>query len=65
MEKLQKDPKIATLYSQSAGLTHFLIHYDHGRYRDALVAYLADRLFRPRHRANPAQAHRREFRGVG
>jgi hypothetical protein len=40
MEKLQKDPKIATLYSQSAGLTHFLIHYDHGRYRDALVSYL-------------------------
>jgi hypothetical protein len=40
MEQLQKDPKIATLYSQSAGLTHFLIHYDHGRYRDALVAYL-------------------------
>ena len=41
MEKLQKDPQIATLYSQSAGLTHFLIHYDHGRYRDALVAYLS------------------------
>jgi hypothetical protein len=40
MEKLQKDPKISTLYSQSAGLANFLIHYDHGRYRDALVAYL-------------------------
>ncbi|MGD0653232.1 MAG: DUF1570 domain-containing protein [Thermoguttaceae bacterium] len=40
MEKLQNDPKIATLYSQSAGLTNFLIHYDHGRYRDALVSYL-------------------------
>ena len=42
MEKIQKDPRIATLYSQSAGLTHFLIHYDHARYRDALVAYLTD-----------------------
>ena len=42
METLQKDPRIATLYSQSAGLTHFLIHYDHARYRDALVAYLSD-----------------------
>ena len=41
MEKIQKDPKIATLYSQSAGLTNFLVHYDRGRYRDALVAYLA------------------------
>jgi hypothetical protein len=41
MEKIQKDPRIATLYSQSAGLTHFLIHYDGGRYRDALVAYLS------------------------
>ena len=41
MEKLQKDPRIATLYSQSAGLTHFLIHYDGGRYRDALVSYLS------------------------
>jgi hypothetical protein len=42
MEKLQKDPRIATLYSQSAGLTHFLIHYDHAKYRDALVAYLSE-----------------------
>lgn len=39
-EKMQNDPKIATLYSQSAGLTHFLVHYDHGRYLDALVSYL-------------------------
>jgi hypothetical protein len=41
-EKLQKDPKIATIYSQSAGLAHFLIHYDNARYRDALVTYLSD-----------------------
>ena len=41
MEKLQKDPRIATLYSQAAGLTHFLVYYDGGRYRDALVSYLA------------------------
>jgi hypothetical protein len=25
-----------------AGQTHFLVHYDGGRYRDALVAYLAE-----------------------
>ena len=41
MDKLQSDPRIATLYSQAAGLTHFLVHCDEGRYRDALVAYLA------------------------
>lgn len=40
MGRLQQDPRIAKLYSQAAGLTHFLIHYDEGRYRDALVAYL-------------------------
>jgi hypothetical protein len=42
MERIQKDPRIGTLYSQAAGLTHFLIHYNHARYRDALVAYLTD-----------------------
>ena len=40
MEKLQNDQKIATLYSQSAGLTYFLLYYDHDRYRDDLVSYL-------------------------
>jgi hypothetical protein len=41
MEPLQHDSRIARLYSQSAGLTHFLMHYDDGRYRDALVAYMS------------------------
>ena len=41
MQDVQADKRIATLYSQAAGLTHFLIYYDGGRYRDALVAYLA------------------------
>ncbi len=39
-EKIQTSPVIGKLYSQAAGLTHFLIHYDGGRYRDALIAYL-------------------------
>lgn len=39
--RLQGDPRIATLYSQAAGLSHFLVHYDGGRYRDALVNYLS------------------------
>lgn len=40
MERLQNDPRIATLYSQAAGLTNFLVFHDKGRYRGALVAYL-------------------------
>jgi len=39
-DQIQKDHRIATLYSQAAGLTNFLIHCDGGRYRDQLVAYL-------------------------
>jgi hypothetical protein len=38
--QLQADARIATIYSQSAGLTHFLVHYEGGKYRDSLVAYL-------------------------
>jgi tetratricopeptide (TPR) repeat protein len=40
MEALQHDPRIAMLYSQSAGLAHFLMHAHDGRYRDALIEYL-------------------------
>ncbi len=40
LSKIQHDPRIATLYSQAAGQAHFLIHYDDGAYRDALVRYL-------------------------
>jgi hypothetical protein len=40
MASLQSDPRIATLYSQAAGQANFLVHYDGGRYRDALVSYL-------------------------
>jgi len=41
MERLQAHPQIATLYSQMAGQTHFLICHDQGKYRDALVSYLS------------------------
>jgi len=40
MHQVQADQRIAMLYSQAAGLTAFLVFYDQGRYRDALVAYL-------------------------
>jgi len=41
MDRLKRDPNIAMLYSQSSGLTYFLIHGNAGRYRAPLVAYLA------------------------
>lgn len=40
MEPLQHDPRIARLYTQSAGLTDFLMHDGAGRYRQPLVHYL-------------------------
>ena len=40
MDAIQKDPRIATLYSQAAGQANFLVYYGGGRYRDALVSYL-------------------------
>lgn len=41
MDEFQQDPRIAVLYSQAAGLTHFLIHHDGGRFRDAVALYLS------------------------
>ena len=50
MEQLQRDPRIAKLYSQSAGLTHFLMHGASGRYREPLVEYLVAIYTGPRSR---------------
>jgi hypothetical protein len=41
---IQTDKRIGLLYSQAAGMAHFLIHYGDGRYRDLLVRYL-DRVY--------------------
>ena len=41
VQDVQTHPQIAKLYSQIAGMTNFLMHYDDGRYRDALVVCLA------------------------
>ncbi len=40
LNELQRNPRIASIYSQSAGLATFLMHYDDGRYRGALGRYL-------------------------
>lgn len=42
----QNDTKIAMNYSQSSGLVHFFMHFDDGRYRDALIQHVA-LLYRP------------------
>ena len=40
--ELQEHPKIRPLYRQSAGLAHFLITGDQGRYRTAFIDYLRE-----------------------
>lgn len=40
MKQFQRHPEVVKLYSQGTGLASFLMHYDHGRYREALMAYL-------------------------
>ncbi|MEZ6064887.1 MAG: hypothetical protein R3B90_04095 [Planctomycetaceae bacterium] len=43
-------------YSQATGLTHFLLHYENGRYRDGFVSYLTQ-LYSPDSRIRgPAQS---------
>jgi hypothetical protein len=40
-QRMQQDPRLGALYSQSAGLAHFLMHAETGRYREATSEYLA------------------------
>ncbi|HET6325492.1 MAG TPA: DUF1570 domain-containing protein [Planctomycetaceae bacterium] len=42
MNAFQKSPDIRKNYSQAAGLAHFFMHYEGGRYRDALIEHLAE-----------------------
>lgn len=46
MKEFQSSPTIAMNYTQSSGLAHFLMHYEDGLYRDALVNFIAE-LYRP------------------
>ncbi|MCA9113673.1 MAG: DUF1570 domain-containing protein [Planctomycetaceae bacterium] len=41
MLEFQTSRDIARNYSQASGLSHFFMHYDGGRYRDALIEHLA------------------------
>ena len=40
LSQMQSNPRIATLYSQAAGMASFLLESDGGRYREAVVDYL-------------------------
>jgi hypothetical protein len=42
MRDFQYAPMLVKNYTQSAGLAHFFMQYDQGRYRDALVTHLVD-----------------------
>lgn len=41
MQPFQSAREIRKNYSQAAALAHFFLHYDHGRYRDALIEHLS------------------------
>ena len=45
-EEFQTHANLKTIYSQASGMAHFFMHYDGGRYRDALIAQL-QQLYRP------------------
>ncbi|MDX1965002.1 MAG: hypothetical protein SFX18_17785 [Pirellulales bacterium] len=42
MRELQRDPRLAQIYSQTAGLTQFFIHGAEGRYREGLIRLVED-----------------------
>jgi hypothetical protein len=42
MVAFQSSREISKNYSQAAGLAHFFMHYDGGRYRDALIEHLSE-----------------------
>lgn len=46
MQAFQSDRNISKNYSQASGLAHFFMHYDDGRYRDALIQHLSQ-LYHP------------------
>lgn len=41
MREFQGHPQLVKNYTQASGLAHFFMHYDDGRYREALVLHLS------------------------
>jgi hypothetical protein len=56
-------PTLQKYYSQATGLTHFLLHYDGGRYRDGGIEYLAQ-LYSPDKRVRLRPRELPEILGV-
>ncbi len=63
MNEFQHNRDIRKLYSQAAGLAHFFMHYDGGRYRDALIEHIAE-LYRTSGRARQFVRGLDELTGV-
>ncbi len=62
-DAFQQHPQRSRLYSQASGVTHFLMHYDQGRYRDALVTLLSS-VYQPDARRPLHQPSLAEITGV-
>lgn len=52
-QEFQRAPHLVQNYTQAAGMAHFFMQYDNGRYRDALVTHLTE--------LYSANARKREF----
>lgn len=52
-QAFQRAPHLVQNYTQAAGMAHFFMQYDNGRYRDALVTHLSE--------LYSANARKREF----
>lgn len=63
MIAFQSAQQIRKNYSQSAALTHFFLHYDGGKYRDALIEHLSQ-LYSPNERVRQDPQTLAELTGV-
>ncbi|QDT66021.1 DUF1570 domain-containing protein [Calycomorphotria hydatis] len=55
LEGFQAAPNISMNYTQAAGLSHFFMHYDGGRYRDELIEHLSQIYQGDNRRRTPVQ----------
>lgn len=51
-QSARSEDELRRRYSQSTGFSHFLLHYDDGRYRDGFLEYIS-RLYAPRSPRRP------------
>lgn len=63
MNQFQNDPNISKNYSQASGLAQFFMHYDGGKYRDALIEHLSQH-YSERRRTLPSPESLSDLTGV-